>query len=78
MKDRNYLPFDLEAAKAGRPVMTRRGDKVDFITCDLNKTEWPIAAIITDRETGCQQVRSFLRNGRAYSNSELNPYDLVL
>lgn len=39
-------PFDLEAAKAGKPVCTRDGRKARIICFDLNNKNFPIVAII--------------------------------
>ena len=63
MKERNYLPFDLEAAKAGRPVMTRRDDSVHIITFEMVAPTYPIVAIITHKN-GREPVKTFTRDGR--------------
>lgn len=49
-------PFDLEAAKAGRPVCTRDGRKARIICFDLNNKNFPIVAIINcDTEENAYQ-----------------------
>lgn len=49
-------PFDLEAAKAGKPVCTRDGRKARIICFDLNNKNFPIVAIINcDSEENAYQ-----------------------
>lgn len=49
-------PFDLEAAKAGKPVCTRDGRKARIICFDLNNKNFPIVAIInSDSEENAYQ-----------------------
>lgn len=44
----NLKPFNLEKAKAGKPVCTRDGRKARIICFDLNNDEYPIVAVITN------------------------------
>lgn len=46
-KKLNFLPFNLEAAKAGKPVCTRDGRKARIICFDA-EGEHPIIALVTD------------------------------
>lgn len=49
-------PFDLKAAKAGKPVCTRDGRKARIICFDLNNKNFPIVAIINcDTEENAYQ-----------------------
>lgn len=49
-------PFDLEEAKAGKPVCTRDGRKARIICFDLNNKNFPIVAIINcDTEENAYQ-----------------------
>lgn len=57
---KNLKPFDLEAAKAGKPVCTRDGRKARIISCSLRNKNFPIAAIIEDEE---ENVYQFEANG---------------
>ena len=62
-KEENKLtlkPFDLEAAKAGKPVCTRDGRKARIISCSLRNKNFPIAAIVEDEE---ENVYQFEANG---------------
>lgn len=53
---KNLKPFDLEAAKAGKPVCTRDGRKARIISFDLNNKNFPIVAIINcDTEENAYQ-----------------------
>lgn len=62
-------PFDLDAAKAGKPVCTRDGRKARIICFDV-KGDKPIIALIEDEidERPC----NYFANGRFYSNPNAN------
>lgn len=57
---KNLKSFDLEAAKAGKPVCTRDGRKARIISCSLRNKNFPIAAIVEDEE---ENVYQFEANG---------------
>ena len=67
-------PFDLEAAKAGKPVCTRDGRKARIICFDA-KCNKPIVALIYDcnKET----VLQYLENGRFFVD-QIDKYDLMM
>ena len=72
----NLKLFDLEAAKAGKPVCTRDGRKARIICFDV-KGDKPIIALIEYEidERPC----SYFANGRFYSNpNEDNDADLMM
>lgn len=73
-KKLNLKPFDLEAAKAGKPVCTRDGRKARIICFDA-KCDKPIVALIYDynKETGLQ----YLENGRFFVD-QIDKYDLMM
>lgn len=55
-KKLNLKEFNLEAAKAGKPVCTRNGRKARIICFDLNNKNFPIVAIINcDTEENAYQ-----------------------
>lgn len=56
-------PFDLEAAKAGKPVCTRDGRKARIICFDRN-WEYPIVALI-ECENGEEMISSCDKDGKA-------------
>ena len=73
-KKLNLKPFDLEAAKAGKPVCTRDGRKARIISFDA-KCDKPIVALIYDcnKET----VLQYLENGRFFVD-QIDKYDLMM
>lgn len=70
----NLKKFDLEAAKAGKPVCTRDGRKARIICFDA-KGNNPIVALIYD----CKKeiVLQYLENGRSFVD-EISNYDLMM
>lgn len=73
-KKLNLKEFDLEAAKAGKPVCTRDGRKARIICFDA-KCNKPIVALIYDcnKET----VLQYLENGRFFVD-QIDKYDLMM
>lgn len=59
-KKLNLKPFDVQKARAGKPVCTRDGRKARIISCSLRNKNFPIAAIIEDEE---ENVYQFEANG---------------
>lgn len=70
----NLKKFDLEAAKAGKPVCTRDGRKVRIICFDAECNK-PIVALIYDcnKET----VFQYLKSGRFFVD-QIDKYDLMM
>jgi len=63
-KNLNLKPFDLEAAKAGKPVCTRDGRKARIICFDANDSNnQPIIALVTE-ENGFESLYSFTSEGK--------------
>lgn len=52
-------PFDLEAAKAGAPLVTRDGRKARFVAYVSEVTEFPVIAYVDD----CGETWSFTNEG---------------
>lgn len=73
-KKLNLKEFDLEAAKAGKPVCTRDGRKARIICFDA-KCNKPIVALIYDcnKET----VFQYLESGRFFVD-QIDKYDLMM
>lgn len=65
----NLKPFDLEAAKAGKPVCTRDGRKARIICWD-KKGNYPIVALIQDNENS-EYIEYYTENG-IFSNGGNN------
>lgn len=60
MSKKEMIPFDLEAAKRGEPLITRDGRKVDFIAHLENKNiSHPVTAYIHETAGAC----SFTEDG---------------
>lgn len=70
----NLKPFDLEAARSGKPVCTRNGEKARIICFDV-KAKKPIAALITNDDT--EEVHFYYDNGRSDQYLEYR-YDLMI
>lgn len=67
-KKLNLRPFDLEAAKAGKPVCTRDGRKVRIICFD-QKDIAPIVGLVTGLD-GKESIYAFYKDGRVSSQEE--------
>ena len=70
-------PFDLEAAKAGAPVVTRDGKKARIICSDLNNGEYDLIALVA-HYSGREEIVSTKKDGRRLPNSERSTYDLFM
>ena len=70
----NLKPFDLEAARSGKPVCTRDGRKSRIICFDV-KAKKPIAALITNDDT--EEVHFYYDDGRSDQYLEYR-YDLMM
>ena len=75
---KNLKPFDLEAAKAGKPVCTRDGRKARIICFDAKRMHQPIIALIT-QYNGVEYIETYYSNG--CFNDDINSqsdYDLMM
>lgn len=72
---KNLKPFDLEAAKAGKPVCTRDGRKARIICFD-RKVDTPIVALI-EHADGSEILQCYFNNGKCCHN-ETSDYDLMM
>lgn len=70
-KKLNLKPFDLEAAKAGKPVCTRDGRKARIICFDtINKGNYPIIALLEDK--GREAIFYYNKDGKCNVGTELD------
>lgn len=70
-KKLNLKPFDLEAAKAGKPVCTRDGRKARIICFDtINKGNYPIIALLEDK--GSEAIFYYNKDGKCNVGTELD------
>lgn len=53
------LPFDLEAAKAGAPIMRRNGEKMRFVSFD-EKLKYPLLVASVQFKDGTDRLREIL------------------
>ena len=74
---KNLKPFDLEAAKQGKPVCTRDGGKARILCYDLKGAEYPIVAAIETRDCFIESIFSYDKNGRFDHDTE-NNNDLMM
>lgn len=71
-------PFDLEAAKAGKPVCTRDGRKARILCYDLKGVEeYPIVAAIETHDYLAESISAYDRNGR-FDHDKENNNDLMI
>ena len=74
----NLKPFDLEAAKLGKPVCTRDGRKARIICFDKrnNKTEYPIIALVETDEM--EEIFLYTDNGEYLKDKCDDERDLMM
>lgn len=75
IKLNNMKPFNLEEAKAGKPVCTRTGDKVRILCFDRNDSVYPIVAAIS-YSTG-EDIELYTNNGET-SMGSVHSTDLMM
>ena len=78
-KKLNLKPFDLEAAKAGKPVCTRDGRKARIICFDAKRKDGKnIIALIPSKEySGFEDLVAYPNNGNYHGGHE-NDGDLMM
>lgn len=76
-KDEHILKeFDIEAAKAGKPVCTRDGRKARIICFNRESIGFPIIALVKNGDT--EGVYQFDDKGRSNIDDEERGYDLMM
>lgn len=71
-------PFNLEAAKAGKPIYTRDGRKARILCYDLKGVEeYPIVAAIETHDYLAENISVYDRNGR-FDHDKENNNDLMI
>lgn len=77
-KDEHILKeFDIEAAKAGKPVCTRDGIKARIICFDA-KGKQPIIALLEREKTDEEIIQTYSMNGRYYEFRKEDHRDLMM
>lgn len=70
--------FDIELAKAGKPVQTRDGRKVEILKYDLNNTSYPIVVVLSSYKGSYDIIEQFTLNGNYYTSSAESSLDLFM
>lgn len=70
-------PFDLEAAKAGAPVVQRCGHPARIVDCNLKNEEYPLAVIYTD-DMGVEHLTEYSVEGKYYKHPSDDCRDLLM
>lgn len=64
----NLKPFNLEEAKAGKPVCTRDGRRARIICFDCKDKDYPIIALIEKNNT--ENIQTYSTKGETITNEE--------
>lgn len=70
-------PFDLEEAKAGKPVCTRDGRKVEIISFEHPIKDYPILAKIFFGKDDCEEF-TFTESGTFFVAGKESEADLMM
>ena len=70
-------PFDLEAAKAGAPVIQRCGSPARIVDFNLKNEDYPLAVVYTD-EHNDEHVIEFSVEGKYYDPTREDYRDLMM
>ena len=71
-------PFDLEKAKTGAPVQTRDGRKARIICFDRKEVCFPLVALVTDLESGLEDLETYRADGGYTIAGVVTKSDLVM
>ena len=79
----NLKEFDIEAAKAGKPVCTRDGGKARIICFDkkcraIEGEELPIVALLYDERSKREIILDYTKYGKSRANGEPSTSDLMM
>ena len=74
----NLKPFDLEAAKAGKPVCTRNGQEVRIICFDAKLENYSIVALVKEKGSTQEYLHTYTNEGRIYYKNPTHSLDLVM
>ena len=73
----NLRPFDLEAAKSGKPVCTRGGRKARIICFDFKNDDYPLVAAVEEHE-GKELTLMYTNKGFFYQSEKKDNLDLMM
>lgn len=77
-ENNKYKPFNLEEAKAGRPVCTRNGQEVRIICFDAKSENYPIVALVKEGYSTQEYLRTYTNEGEVCRNGLMHTLDLVM
>ena len=70
-------PFNLEEAKAGKPVQTRDGRDARIICFDAKCHDNPIICLVKNRDCEIEEMHQYLLDG-SWVKSNVSGYDLFM
>lgn len=76
--EQKFKPFDLEAAKAGAPVMTRDGRPARILAFDVENAGYPVVAAIKAPNGKYENVELFTEQGYFDEGTKENDCDLFM
>jgi hypothetical protein len=71
-------PFNLEEAKAGKPVCTRDGRAARILCFDMVGTEYPLAALVTNKGSGDETIFTYGVVDGSINKLPSNALDLMM
>ena len=77
MEEKKLKPFDLEAAKAGKPVCTRDGRKARIVCFDRINAR-PILALVPSTDGKGEDVFDYFVSGKRIANALESDLDLMM
>lgn len=77
-ENNKYKPFNLEEAKAGRPVCTRNGQEVRIICFNAKSENYPIVALVKEGYSTQEYLRAYTNEGKVCRNGLMHTLDLVM
>lgn len=76
MTDKKFKPFNLEAAKAGAPVITRDGEPVRLICFDAKNPNYPVVALCVSDDI--EVPEAFTVHGCYHASCDTSTCDLFM
>lgn len=76
--EQKFKPFDLEAAKAGAPVMTRDGRPARILAFDVENAGYPVVVAIKTSTGKCESVELFTEQGQFDEDAKEDNRDLFM
>lgn len=73
-----FKPFDLEASKAGAPVMTRDGRPVRILAFDVEGARYPVVAAVKTLDGKREAIQMYTESGEYSYVVAKHDYDLVM